>query len=311
MAYVDDLSRSKYIAVRLPDFVSPNLYPPLQQRQQALTKFDVSILDFLSLQQCDVGFLAGERNSVLGRVMPNSQRFLYEINIIRAIESCSIENTQLADKLHEIARLKRKELPIAYTNAVFNGAEGQAFFSLSNGFIPLSNRSVNYQSLLASLESIKQIGERLRSLPRVEGKAYEADLKALSDSEYAGQLMYSLAQLKRFLTAVSSAIEGLPDEVCGPPLAFLSQQFERHYIKKIQPYMARMNSAAYRLLPLIEQIAKLGSPLPKALEQHLAILSVTQDDSLWRQYQRASQRHAFAWSQLFQRCGVEIGAATK
>lgn len=306
MAYVNDLSRSKYIEISVPDFVSPSLYPPLQQRQQALTQFDVSILDFLSLQQCDVGFLAGEKNSVLGRVMPSSQRFLYEINIIRAIESCSIENVQLATRLDEIAKVKREELPMAFSNAVFNGAEGQAFFSLSNGFIPLSNSLANYQPLLASLGHIRQIGEHLSALPRVEGKTFEADLKNLSDSEYAGQLIYSLAQLARFLTAVSKVIEDLPSDLCGPPLTFLTQQFERHYIKVIQPYMARVNSAAYRILPLIEQISALGSPLPRALEEYLSLLSVTQEDSLWQQYQQASQRHALAWSRLFQRCDVGI-----
>ncbi|MEL0636230.1 DUF3080 family protein [Marinomonas sp. TI.3.20] len=306
MAYVNDLSRSKYIQITVPDFVSPDLYPPLQQRQQALTQFDVSILDFLSLQQCDVGFLVGEKNSVLGRVMPTSQRFLYEINIIRAIESCPIENTQLANKLKSVAEIKRKELPMAFTNALFNSAEGQTFFSLSNGFIPLNNDLSHYQTLLASLRDINAVGEQLSSLPRIKGKVFEGDLKALSDSEYAGQLIYSVAQLSRFLEAVSNAINNLSPDVCGPPVVFLKQQFERHYIKVIQPYMAKINGSAYQILPLIEQAAAVGKPLPVALNSYLSRVSLGQQGSLWGRYQLASQHHAQAWSRLFHRCDMAL-----
>ncbi|WP_243711912.1 MULTISPECIES: DUF3080 family protein [Marinomonas] len=311
MDYVKDLSRSKYIQLVVPDFVSPSLYPPLHQRQQALTKFDVSILDFLSLQQCDVGFLVGEKNSVLGKVMPASQRFLYEINIIRAIESCHIGNVQLAEKLNAIAKIKRQELPVAFTNAVFNGAEGKDFFSLSNGFLPLKNDLTHYQVLLASLRDINALGANLSSLPKLEGKAFEEDLKALSDSEYAGQLIYSLAQLSRFLSVVSEAIEDLPEGVCGPPVTFLKQQFERHYIKIIQPYMAKINATAYQILPLIRQAAVYGQPLPKALDQYLSMLSLDQKEGLWGRYQRASQRHAQAWSRLFNRCDIALSGIVR
>lgn len=306
-SYVKALSRSEYVSVVVPKYVSPPLYPTLKTRQRALTKFDVSILDFLSLQRCEVGYLAGEKNSVLGRVMENSQRFLYEVNMIRAIESCHIDDQDLSTKLAHVAKVKRQELHLAFTNAIFNGAEAEAFFSVSNGFIPLSNSMANYQDLFASLKSLRDVGKQMEVLPRIDRDVFEGDLKRMADSEYAGQLLYSMVQLTRYLNAVASAIEALPSSVCGAPVSFLKQQFTQHYIQIIQPYMARINSSAYKVLPVISALASIGEPLPKALRQYLNLYSLVDENSTWNLYQKASQRHAHAWSQLFSRCSVSLG----
>lgn len=304
--YTEGLSRSRFVSVEVPKFVSPALYPPLQQRQKALSVYDISLLDFLSLQQCDVGFLVGKKNSVLGRVMPNSQRFLYEIEIVRAIENCHIADKGLVEALSHVAAVKRRELSIAFANAVFNGNEASEFFSLSNGFLPMENSIENYQPLLASLRSLKNIGQNLTLLPHLKGETFENNLKALADSEYAGQLLYSLAQLTRYLNAVSVSIESLKADICGPSAIFLQQQFKQHYVKIIQPYMAKINSSAYQVLPIIEDVSVSSAPLSEVLREYLSSLSLSQRGGLWNLYQNASQRHAKAWSQLFKRCGMSL-----
>lgn len=304
--YTQSLSRSSYIDVSVPSSVMPRLYPPVQDRTMALTQFDVSLLDFLSLQHCDLGVLVGERNSVLGRVMLNSQRFLYEVNITRALENCPMTNKTIAEKLRPIAKQKHKELPNAFINAVFNGEEAKQFFSVSNGFVPLGYSMANYQALQASLDRLLADGDQVLDLPKVDGNVFEDDLKTFGDSEYGGQLLYSLMQLTRYLDAVSQSIESLPDAICGPPVTFLKQQFDRHYIQQIQPYMARLNTTAYAILPRLASLAKVGEPLPQALERYLAQYSLADKTSVWGRYQLASQRHAKAWSALFSRCSVSL-----
>lgn len=108
--YLADLKRSKYI--ELSDITSPSWtgYPALRNRLQPLSEFDIGLLDFLSLQRCELGYLAGKRNSVLGRVMTHSQRFLYEVNIIRAIESCQIGSDDLAPRALTYCSIKASRI---------------------------------------------------------------------------------------------------------------------------------------------------------------------------------------------------------
>lgn len=307
--YVADLNRSQYFSLIAPATVMPESLPSFRFRQQPLTKFDIGLLDFLSLQQCDVGVIAGRKNSILGKVMTDSQRFLYELDIIRAIESCDLKESELSATLRSVAQQKRRELPKAFGNALFNGKESEAFFSLSNGFVPLNYSTAEQQELLDALGRLVVIGEQLSSLPKVESVIFEGDLKILMDSEYAGRLLYSLMQLTEYLKGVSGVIAHQGDEVCGAPVVFLKQQFERHYVQQIQPYMGRINQSAYQVLPLLTRLVSLSSPHTEPLDRFLGQLDFESDKSVWQEYQLASQQHAGHWSALFERCALPLTAA--
>ena len=283
----------------------PNSLPTARDRANSLSTFDVSLLEFLSLQQCDVGIVAGRKNSILGRVMADSQRFLYEMDIIRAIESCPIEDEELAQTLGKVAQQKRTELPKAFANAIFNGAESEAFFSLSNGFLPLTYTTADQQALINALTQLVALGKQMQTLPELSSEQFEQNLKAMMDSEYAGRLLYSLVQIRVHLTSVGEQIQMLTAEDCGAPMAYLRQQFEVHYVKQIQPYMGRISQTAYQALPLLNQLAELSFLSPK-MQDFMKQFDMTDQHSQWRRYQLASQQHARAWSRWFTACGVGV-----
>lgn len=301
-----DLNRSQSVSISSPAIVMPKSFPSPRYRQQTLSQFDIGLLDFLSLQQCDVGAVAGRKNSILGKVMPDSQRFLYELDIIRAIESCDINNDSLSEELHQVALTKRAELPKAFGNALFNGAESDAFFSLSNGFLPLNYSTAEQQELLNSLNRLVVIGDNLQNLPLVDAGTFEEDLKVLMDSEYAGRLLYSLARIRDYLDLVASNVRELNSDVCGAPMTFLKQQFEMHYVKKIQPYMGRINRGVYQVLPLLNQLFEISQPLSVEMIVFSRQFSLQQQDGEWQRYQLASQHHAKEWSALFERCSISV-----
>ena len=301
LEYVTDLNRSQSLSISSSAMVMPLNLPALRDRQKALSTFDIGLLDFLSLQYCDVGVVAGKKNSILGKVMPDSQRFLYELDIIRAIESCDITDASLAKELGLMAQQKRFELPVAFGNALFNGAEGKAFFSLSNGFLPLDYSSADQQALLSALHRLLDIGKNLSDLPKVDADVFEGDLKTLMDSEYAGKLLYTLAQVTRYLASVSNEVSELDSTSCGPSMTYLKRQFEANYINIIQPYMGRINHSAYQVLPLLNQLTELSAPLSSDMLAFLNQFSLTESSSEWRRYQQTSQSHAKNWSPL---CGL-------
>lgn len=306
--YVSDLSRSQYFSTTEPKVLMPAHFPSLRARQQALTEFDMGLLDFLSLQQCDVGSVAGRRNSILGRVMPDSQRFLYELDIIRAIESCDISNETLASDLGLVAQTKKLELSKAFSNAIFNGAESEAFFSLSNGYLSLDSSTAQQQDLVDALSRLVLVGENLSSLPIVNSKQFEEDLRVLMTSEFAGKLLFSLTQLTTHLNIVSNGVSAL-NQVCGAPLTYLKQQFEVNYVTVIQPYMGRINSSAYQVLPSLNRLVHLTAPHSVEMATFLGQFSLTDPTSVWGKYQSASQQHAKSWSELFSECSVSVVAS--
>jgi hypothetical protein len=304
--YVSDLNRSQLISISVPAILMPNGLPALRDRQTPLSTFDIGLLDFLSLQRCDVGIVAGRKNSILGKVMPDSQRFLYELDIIRAIVACYISDIELSKTLNLIAQKKRLELPIAFGNALFSGAESKVFFSLSNGFLPLDYSTADQQVLLSALSRLVSIGENLNTLPNVNGKAFEADLKALMDSEYAGRLLYTLAQISRYLATVSKAVSQLDSMACGASMVYFQRQFDVNYIQIIQPYMGRVTRSAYQVLPLLNRLAELSAPLRFDMSKFMNQFSLIELNSEWLRFQRASQSHARHWSELFALCSVPV-----
>lgn len=307
-AYLSDLNRSDWLNIEpiaSPDFIP---LPPLRTRQLALSQFDVGLLDFLSLQSCDVGSLAGQRNSILGKVMPTSQRLVYELDMIRAIRECSIEDEALRDTLSNVADVKTKELPRAFSNALWAGDETQAFFSLAKGYIPVSPESSRYQQLVIALQDLTSIAEHLDSIPEVSSKQIERDMQAIFESEYLGKLLFSLGHISRYLTTVSEHVVELSrdESVCGAPLRFLKKQFEAHYIDQLQPYMARINRVAYQVLPLMSQLVAVSDQMEPSWRTFTNQFSMQHSDSLWQQYLQASRDHGQAWSNLFAKCNSEV-----
>lgn len=308
-SYIKDLNRSEHIQIELDSEVSLRPLPALRTRQMELSQFDVGLLEFLSLQQCDVGAVAGQRNSILGRVMATSQRFIYELDIIRAIRSCEIADTDLSTKLNEVANVKASELPIAFSNMLWAGEETTSWFSLANGFIPVSPEASQYQSLIAALQHLDRVSQHLEDIPYLRSEDIEADMKAIYESEYLGKLLYSLVHIRHYLEATTQALEPLNhnQSVCGAPLNFLKQQFEAHYIKVLQPYMARINRAAYEVLPLTQSLAQRSPNQDSDWLAFIAQFDLQGSQSAWQQYLKASREHGRAWSRVFAVCGETVG----
>ncbi|TPE54994.1 DUF3080 domain-containing protein [Maribrevibacterium harenarium] len=303
--YQEALSRSQWVSIEESFPATPIPLPELRQRQYVLSEFDVGLLDFLSLQQCDVGLVAGKRNSILGKVMPPSQRLIYELEIIRAIESCDVIDDALHGELLTVAAVKRQELPLAYFNSLWAGEEAKAFFSLANGYIPMSPAQSAFQPLISTLADLTLIQENLATVPQVSSERFEAHQKVLLESEYAGRLLVTIQGISQSLNQVTAAINPLANQpgICGAPLTFLKTQFETHYVKVLQPYMARIQTVAYRILPELEKLLSAPKHFPTPEWQTFAEqFSMTTSTSVWSRYQAASRAHAKAWSTLFSRC---------
>lgn len=312
-SYIGDLNRSEHIRIDVEPDITFRTLPALRERQLPLSQFDVGLLEFLSLQQCEVGALAGQRNSILGRVMPASQRLVYELDIIRAIRECDIEDPELHAKLNEVAQVKASELPVALSNLLWAGEETGALFSLANGYLPVAPERSQYQALIAALQHLERVSDNLSNIPQVSSAVIEADMQAVYESEYLGKWLYSIRHISVYLDAVTQALEPLAGDstICGAPLTFMQQQFERHYVEILQPYMARINRAAYQILPTINLLADRSPITSNAWQRFIKQFDDEQASAPWQNYLRASREHGQAWSRVFAACGEGVGAGSE
>ncbi len=308
--YINDLNRSTWVHVTSKETSFDLLsIPSPRSRRSELTQFDIGIIDFLSLQQCDIGAIVGHKNSILGKVMPDSQRLLYELDIIRAIDECSIESDALRAELSLVRDIKKTELTKAFSNSFWAGKESGAFFSLSNGLISMSPDESAFTSLQDSLAYLVGLMNNLQNVPKISSESLEGHFQQIYESEYAGKLLLTLVMLTRKLDEVSDALESIrpTNDFCSGPMKFLRQQFKAHYVDKIQPYMARVNAVAFRILPKINLIQDNTQPLTNEFNDFLSQWSMAAASSNWVAYQSASKRHALIWSALFQKCSIKVG----
>jgi len=310
--YVSDLNRYQEISILVPKKRFPEFsLPPYRMKQQLLTQFDLGLIDFLSLQQCELGFLVANKNSILGRVMPNSQRFLYEVHVIKALNECDMGSASLQKKLKQVAMDKRVELSKAYANALFNSDETDVFFSLSNGYLPLSKNASGFHDLRLSLAALAQLGLMIDADVSVDDilasgllDDFERHFKIINNSEYAGRLLMSLVLLTDYLTSITKALSVLEADpvFCRGPMIFLQQKFKSHYVEKIQPYLARLNLPAYDVLSHLNRIQQSAAPPSNELMAFLAQFSMADGGAIWRPYQKSVQKHAYEWNRLLRAC---------
>ncbi|MGO1233905.1 MAG: DUF3080 family protein, partial [Marinobacter sp.] len=115
---------------------------PLPRRRERLLEMpelELGMLDFLSLYRCELQYVVGEKNSVMGRVMQPINRLRYEIRFIRAAEDClpEIRDKELRGTLQDAVESKRDSLPRALWNATWGTEEIERLVTLSKGYFPV------------------------------------------------------------------------------------------------------------------------------------------------------------------------------
>lgn len=305
--YQESLNRYKGLSIPLVEQRFPEHRLPLaKNRKQTLSEFDVSLIEFLALQGCDTGYLIGQKNSGLGKVMADSQRLIYEVNLIRSIDYCVIESPSLAKKIKAIAVIKRKELSKVFANAVWGADESQRFFSVSNGTLPMTFIAADVRLLEDALRRLISLGESLDGLPNIKSSRIEEDLQTIYHSEFAGRLILTLILVTDALNITAQHLDDLQidEDFCQGPMRFLKQQFRVHYLEGLQPYMARISSATYAILTNVARLQKVSGELPQDMQTFLQQYSLLSEAGQWKQYQQANQLHAQSWDRLLRQCNL-------
>ncbi|MGC8121476.1 DUF3080 domain-containing protein [Marinobacter sp. VGCF2001] len=302
---------------KLPEASIP---PRRRERTLALPELDLGMLDFLSLYGCELQYVVGERNSVMGKVMQPINQLRYEVRFIRAAEAClpEVDDEGLTDALEAAIESKRASLPLAVWNATWGTEEIERQFTLSKGYYPVSETGNPASDLVRDLARLnlqvdsllsQNLDVSLDNLGEIHQR-WQADVLAGQAINSARLLISTLNAGSRILQA---RLEEQPLCLNGRPnnqSDIVQSFFFSIYIGKIQPYMSQVSRARDSLIEGFAELARHQTTVMPAsfmpwYQRHLA---ADVDSSLWQQLDQAIDRHTRHWQDLLAQCGLRPGA---
>ncbi|MGM0952666.1 MAG: DUF3080 domain-containing protein [Pseudomonadota bacterium] len=290
--------------------------PRRRERLLEMPELELGMLDFLSLYRCELQYVVGEKNSVMGRVMQPINRLRYEIRFIRAAEDClpEIRDEELRDTLRAAVDSKRDSLPRALWNATWGTEEIERLVTLSKGYFPVGEGSSVVSDLVRDLEQLNRIVENLNNQRLDQSLDSLGAIQQRWQAEFrAGQLINSARLLIATLDAGTRTLQARLEErpLClnGKPnnqSDIVRNFFFSIYIEKIQPYMSDVSRAGYELIGELERLAgQQASVMPESFRPwHQRYLTDDSQNSLWQELDDAMALHTRHWQELLGQCGL-------
>jgi hypothetical protein len=317
--YLERVARVLDLEPHYSPITPPRQMPRRRDRVLSMPELELGMLDFLSLYGCELQYVVGERNSIMGRVMQPANRLRYELRFIQAARTCmpTLVDDDLRTVLAEAVASKRASLPLAVWNATWGTAEVETLFTLSKGDYPVA----------AEGNPVADLGREARQLDAAVARLLAGDLSVSLDfldlvlqrwqADYrAGQLLQSasrlVARLDDATALVRQRLEGRPLCLNGrpnPKADIARSLFFKIYIGRVQPYLSDVIRARDALIwPLARLAERQADTMPETFRPwYRRYLSSTAADSLWRALDRAIGDHTQAWQRLLEQCGMRPG----
>ena len=271
--------------------------PGARVLQIATVPQEISALQFADLHRCDLGGLAGERNSSLGRLAPASQRLGYELRW-----QCRAPSCELA-WLEEITLKKRTQLNAMVWNAIIAGPEMAAALTNSN----------NGTADSGALERLNDVARSLLAGEHCEFSqvAFEQALNRVRLGLPVKAQRYKWAEYRAALDAISGLLKSVSVCLNGAPTVkaeHLFAVFRRHYVQSLQPELNRVLGNDRVWIDALAEIHRRFDTVAPAswADFYRLTLDPNSPDSEWNRTRLSITQHAEAWQQVFNQCGVDI-----
>ncbi|WP_438971020.1 DUF3080 family protein [Methylophaga sp.] len=298
------------------------LIPRARDRRVEIPGLDINMLDFLSLYGCELQLVVGERNSIMGRVMPPLNRLRYELRFIESAQKClpKIEKQNLKASLQKAIQHKQDTLSKVVWNAIWAGKPMAELLSVSKGFY-ITQNSVGGQ-INELIEGLEITRDNVEKITTVSEHVDLSDMGTIQQQwtfgHQAGQLIKS-AQLVR--TRLEDATHLIQQRLIDNPLCYQGKPnkqaqrvkglFFRVYIGRIQPYVSDVSRAGKRIFTLLDEIATLQlEPMPDSFKSYyLKMIDRNNEKGLWHQFDNAVKNHTKSWQNLLSQCGMQPQAS--
>lgn len=294
-------------------------YPDKRLRLRTIEPLEQGIIEVWDFQRCGLMALINQRNSNLGKVMPASQRYLYEnhfwhklVPCYQAREQWLDEDKEFVTRLTETYQYKQRIHPDVVHQLFFASQELAGQFSQNQKIFRPQDRP-EYQGVAESLRFLAQLQAAPFSSYQ-EQALLEARLQRLFQQPILHSLLKSLQlstyELNRSAEILERRLSQRP--VClnnrpTPKANILFNVLQKYYLQGIQPTIAHHSRMANQLLPPLNQIFKASTPGTALNNYQRLWLNMEDEQALWPRFQRANQRHTHAWNRLLRQCNLMPG----
>ncbi|MGM0563794.1 MAG: DUF3080 family protein [Pseudomonadota bacterium] len=295
-------------------------FPSRRALQQPVAPLSMSLLDFMRWRACDLQELIGQRNSAMGKVMPDSQQLLYEHRLMTAVSRCLDTESSLKPEaeawLKEVLAHKRQQRTPIFWNGVLASPEMQAFFSPgpqrlsveeaadSAGSMPRGLRAAS--SLIHWHEVFGKRGEVLK------GEAWERRYRQLGERPVAYEILLAMEQSTRWLNAINQqmreALEArsmCPQGVMTPRGEVMQRILTRRYQGLMQPFLARVERWHGVLVEAFSPALGMDvGNLPESWHRYARRYLRGSEQGAHGEFRRAIVGHTEVWQSLLSSCGA-------
>lgn len=294
-------------------------YPARRDRALPVEDVRIGMLEFFNFSDCDLFNLISERNSILGKVMPVSQRLVYEIEFMHGINNCysrPAEDREIdqsfRNEIKRIIRIKNDNLSRVFWNATFDSPEMQKTFSLAGRPLDLNEEQAIHVDSLRIIEYFTKIGSHLNNpqmvidIGELENKYYKLQLH-----QYGGRLLTTISQLMNYLNRVAYSLEiTLKNRsLChqnnsNQKLSELEGIFRNHYTDRVQPYLTKTYQQGREWLDAVNRLISIQDVrIPQVFADYREkMLSLDREGSLWQRFETAIRRHDQTWQMFLRGC---------
>ncbi|MEQ9547277.1 MAG: DUF3080 family protein [Marinobacter sp.] len=318
--YVERVARVLDGEVSLSELPEIQRMPRRRDRRLDMPELELGMLDFLSLYGCQLQYVVGERNSVMGKVMDPLNRLRYELRFIQAARDClpDIDREKLKESVDQAIDSKLESLPVAVWNATWATEEVETLFTLSKGYFPVAAESNPVSDLSTDVNRLNSTVRSLLDGQLDQSLDYLGEVHQRWQAEYrAGQLLNSarllVARLDDATVLIRSRLGDRPLCINGKPnnqSNIVQTMFFSVYIERIQPYLSDVRSARDDLIRPLATLSEMQAEVrPESFQAwSRQYLGTTGSNGLWQDLDRAMAEHTKSWQQLLEQCGMRPGA---
>lgn len=285
--------------------------PSRRELTLPLQQADINLLEFLKLNQCQLGRVVGEKNSVLGKLAQSSQQMHLERDFLIWAPACiaALEDQSLAEQLEQAWQMKRDQRMAVWWNGWMAGEEFQSLTSLS--VYPLAaTAEAHMQHTLLGLEFAVRQGQRWQALAfEYRSADVEHHLRQWSLGESLGRWQISQMRLTRVLEYSTRLVQQRQQQKPLCPAGrktrkaeIVQNVLELFYVAELQPYMSQSDRFGADMLARLKQLEELSDAVPESWRSWLAQLQQSR-----MRFQQASRTHVQTMSGLFDSCGMSVG----
>lgn len=293
---------------RLANVLKRNYTAPTKQSADLLTLesikaqpgVEIKLNEFYRLPECGIKTLIAERNTSLGKLQSESQRFIYDVELVQALITCQrILPEEFHVELMRLIDIKKNHASLSWRNMLDNSSELKMSFSQPGIYFGDTESGRETYSALLYLNAINQhlTGNEFQKL-RLDN--LETNLHSVSTAKLIAKLFNTYRLMRYDFDHLNKALQTWENAItCDTPkqktqMDYLQNVFDMFFIKQIQPFAARLNRIQQELSTILSELYPEGTARHSLLNVEL--------QSAHALYAKSFLEHVDFWQSTLAKC---------